>query len=545
MYPANHDNCSTKEPLATVGNKKLAHVSVFVAKNNFLERRIHSPIYNELNELNLIYMPLEFRVGTFSRSLVSAEVISLQKPEDTECLKHGDHVEHWGHVFEWDEHYLTASQLQPWRVKGDPLCDKALEEVFSDINVSVGHDLLECVLRKAAENPSGPAASFLTEVSRIPPERIVASPEELRNAHKFYLKNSVAIMQSLNYFTLAGGFASPGITRVLHSVSYLVESKKDKTEQSQTTKDRTYLRLAETFQFVLEVMGCTTQSDFSQDNFHNYLFPGGDGWKAVLRIRLLHGVARRRALKKLKDAKTDEIPINQEDLAATLGGFSAAPLLCLPRQYPVFLRNKTSIMEEAAFVALWRHVGFYLGVDSYFLLNHFSSPEVATRFLISIICHLLPSKVDSNTFDPPTVPLLQAIANRPPFPKSFEYNSAVSRKLLGNPLSTHLGLPPTTSFRLKLRITRDFFIVQLPVLFGQVYSRKGWDERRLSLTKMGLERLVRFQLGLRQTSYRPRNEQGELDEKVSRLEHSELEPGGREKFIKGWRDLMIEMTLNI
>lgn len=61
-------------------------------------------------------------------------------------------------------------------------------------------------------------------------------------------------------------------------------------------------------------MGCTQPSSAKQD----CLLPGGEGWKAILRVRLLHGIARRRAVKSQSiHHQVGEIPINQEDLAAT------------------------------------------------------------------------------------------------------------------------------------------------------------------------------------------------------------------------------------
>lgn len=144
-------------------------------------------------------------------------------------------------------------------------------------------------------------------------------------------------------------------------------------------------------------------------------------------------------------------------------------------------------------------------------------------------------------FNPPTIEILQATANRPPFPKSFKYNSALSRKLLGDSLSTHLGIPPTISLSTHLHVMFDLIRIQLPVLFGQVYPRKRWEEQRLSLTKIGLERLVRFQLGQRRSAFRPRRESGEIDDKILQLEHCELDAEGRQRLMKGWKRLISEM----
>lgn len=65
------------------------------------------------------------------------------------------------------------------------------------------------------------------------------------------------------------------------------------------------------------------------------LVPGEEGWKSIVRVRLLHAVARRRIMDRVHrhqaidepgipgyDFSADGYPINQEDLAATLASFS-------------------------------------------------------------------------------------------------------------------------------------------------------------------------------------------------------------------------------
>jgi|SRR5882724_4342774 len=93
--------------------------------------------------------------------------------------------------------------------------------------------------------------------------------------------------------------------------------------------DRTYSRILETFQFVLDVMACTKPlatpplKGNSPEKYTGALDPGGEGWKAAIRVRLLHGVARRRIFDRLHSSPTtysvddDGVPINQEDMSAT------------------------------------------------------------------------------------------------------------------------------------------------------------------------------------------------------------------------------------
>ena len=142
---------------------------------------------------------------------------------------------------------------------------------------------------------------------------------------------------------------SSRIVRTLETVSYLVPHiKKGKGGRAQlslddlvaqipkASTDRTFVRLVETMQFVLDVMACTaplgpTQTDAVELEADDggkrcsdrlaYLLPGGEGCKSAVRVRLLHGVARwrvqlRRETEPLLKTN-DSVPISQEELAAT------------------------------------------------------------------------------------------------------------------------------------------------------------------------------------------------------------------------------------
>jgi hypothetical protein len=79
------------------------------------------------------------------------------------------------------------------------------------------------------------------------------------------------------------------------------------------------MRLLETFQFVLEVMDCDPvfpPSKQPRASAEGSLLPGGEAWKSIVRVRMLHGVARSRAVARLA-MTADSTAINQEDLSAT------------------------------------------------------------------------------------------------------------------------------------------------------------------------------------------------------------------------------------
>lgn len=89
------------------------------------------------------------------------------------------------------------------------------------------------------------------------------------------------------------------------------------------------------------------------------LRPGAEGWRATLKVRLMHARLRRMIL---RSGRWDEaawgVPINQHDEAATAVLFSAAVLEGLRR---FGLRVRSS--EAEAYMHLWRWSGWLMGVD--------------------------------------------------------------------------------------------------------------------------------------------------------------------------------------
>src|SRR5271170_5619926 len=99
--------------------------------------------------------------------------------------------------------------------------------------------------------------------------------------------------------TLIPGFSAPKIIEVLLHTSYLTSSSSALTNR----------RLFETTQMVLDAMNDMTPSS-------------GIGFRSVLKVRMLHSHVRLR-LSRSPNFDTEKlgVPINQEDLLATLGAF--------------------------------------------------------------------------------------------------------------------------------------------------------------------------------------------------------------------------------
>ncbi|KAG8745231.1 hypothetical protein FRC12_014626 [Ceratobasidium sp. 428] len=287
-----------------------------------------------------------FLVGKFTKPIVGEDIVYIQNSAETEGLLPGTVCSKWEHVFEWDEHCVKASALEEWRNIADRYCDEALRETFPTPSSSTGVDLLERIERQASSGP-GPAREFMNHVTSLPPENIRASHAQIIRGQAFFYTYSAPILASLMHFSLAGGFASARITRVLHSVSYLVPGKSGESGEysiTQATNDRTFKRLTETLQMILDVMGGSValaerEGQKAASPAHA-LVPGEDGWRSAVRVRLLHGVARRRIMERLNrhqvkpdtpsyDFDADGYPINQEDLAATLASFSIVSIFRL------------------------------------------------------------------------------------------------------------------------------------------------------------------------------------------------------------------------
>ena len=85
-------------------------------------------------------------------------------------------------------------------------------------------------------------------------------------------------------------------------------------------------------------------------------------------------------------------------------------------------------------------------------------------------------------------------------------------------------------------------MAQVPVLFSYVYPRRGWWQKRAALTREVLARVVRFQLGMRRTTFRARTLGGEVGKDVLSMEAVKPDPKGAMRLAREYRALMVEMA---
>ena len=80
------------------------------------------------------------------------------------------------------------------------------------------------------------------------------------------------------------------------------------------------------------------------------MLPGGRGFEACLRVRLLHASVRARLAGRGWDAAAYGVPVNQEDMAATLLAFSYNVLVGVE----LLKGRRLSPADEDAYLHLWR-----------------------------------------------------------------------------------------------------------------------------------------------------------------------------------------------
>lgn len=374
---------------------------------------------------------------------------------------------------------------------------------------------------------------------------------------------------------LGGGFASGRITDVLKSTGYLMDKEEKKAYESDTarekfsdathfylhnyieqgqriieqrtaekkeasgrqrvpaqaSKKRTYKRLLETATFLVDVMDSPeallppingTNAQKNERMGADALQGCGVGWLACSRVRFLHTGVRRRLRDSEHYPSSSGVPINQEDLMATLCAFAVVPLLTLQ------MTGLPPTPDECQdFIAVWRHIGFYMGIEPRLLRRCFRDTSAAQMTFSCISSHhFLPlAKLDGKIPPPPTIgsdfgpskptiktvtgqeelplpalfdfnhgpalPLLWAVADQPPGNLSFSSLCGIARFLLGDSMANATTIPSVSLIQyIGLRIR--LFVLVYPPLFGRYYPRKQWAEELGGNWHSLLRRIVFF-----------------------------------------------------
>jgi hypothetical protein len=216
-------------------------------------------------------------------------------------------------------------ELDRWRRRCDPLGDGVLDAIEAE--GERGRDLLG-ICRRLAQRGDARCATFLDAVRRTPSW---ARPAETRAGQRLFERNGPWILM-LGFPVLIDSYAGANDNKVL--------------VMSGRLGNGAFARLVETARFTAAV--CTRGS----------LAVERAGFRSALSVRLLHAWVRRLCRRAGYDVERYDEPINQEAMCGTLMLFSHGVLTCARR-----MGMRVTEDEAESWHALWRHVGWLLGID--------------------------------------------------------------------------------------------------------------------------------------------------------------------------------------
>jgi ER-bound oxygenase mpaB/B'/Rubber oxygenase, catalytic domain len=373
-------------------------------------------------------------------------------------------------------YHLSQEDLEPYRLLGDEVDDILQTLKDSGTPLGAGDDLLSMMEDARKMNPESRTkveikmSLFLEKYSQLP---AWVDQDQLQRGQEVFLAYLPVASLSLYYRSLVAGFSIPKIAAVVRATAYLSPPSRP---------DQVLQRLLDTGELTTACTGLGLEA----------LLPGGIGWKTALYVRFLHAKVRlslmNRKGKKKWDVEAYGIPINQEDMAATLLAFSVNVLFGIDLISGVTLPRQ----QKLDYLALWRYLGWLLGVETDYGERQQGLPSMdelppldpcgpgvgceipdtimnSNAILQSVIFHLL--EPDESSVE--IAHHLLKITDRKPPSSSFDkipeafyknelfyYRSYNCRRMIGDPLADALELPfhPNPWMRLKIRLKSTFFL---------------------------------------------------------------------------------------
>ncbi|KAL3785731.1 hypothetical protein HJC23_006300 [Cyclotella cryptica] len=387
------------------------HVMVETDENNVWSR-FSNPLrffrFDSLQFASTAWRHAQMLKCTHSNDAQRIKHVNDKKEKEHNCdAPTVQRISHFGsHVNFTPQFHYTKRELEPYRFVGDAELDDLLEYLASNGDCACGafDDVFAyCAnaykLHNSREDTQyvhndkllqyPPPIQFYSHYTAPPPW---VNFSQIQRGIDVFLAYLPAAGCALYYRSLVGGFSIPKIVEVLVATRYLVpgsmrrrdvtgdvegschvrEETKSNDQQgieneqrcSEDDRKRTIERLLDTGGF----MACCFAPPEDRDSTlpASSLRPGGKGWEAALRVRVLHAKVRRSLLQTATrtmgawDVETNGIPINQEDMAATLLAFSVNVLLGIE-----FVAGKPlGVEDQRDYLALWRYLGWLLGVDT-------------------------------------------------------------------------------------------------------------------------------------------------------------------------------------
>lgn len=299
-----------------------------------------------------------------------------------------------------------ATNLLSYRQIGDEYADVLVKQLIAEGKMPLATNFLMLLSHNQQSTHSAdiPDAlqNYLVKLSRLPDW---ADEKQLQIAVAFFEKNIENISMLLGVYSLPYCYAAADGARVL--------------VQSQRIVAQTRRRLAETAQFVLEVL--------RPDAF----LPTGTAFRSIAKVRLYHAVMRYQLLKKGNWNSDWGLPINQMDMAGTNISFSYIVLEGLRK-----IGVSTSFEEAQAYLHYWAVIGEMLGVQA----NLLPANSTEAKKLCDEIVQLSFQKSDAGVLLMQS--LLEAFKATPPFHLLKGFAPTYIRFLVGDKVGDLLEIPP-------------------------------------------------------------------------------------------------------
>lgn len=250
----------------------------------------------------------------------------------------------------------TDAELDAWRQVGDPEADRFVADHFKKESIRPlmaalvqQNNVARTDLADLAIDENEEAEASLQELLKAMAERMPGvTDEDIRIGQDLFEMYGPEILMILGCYSLPAAYSAKKGVQVLATTKFL-----------ELEPDR---RLAETSQIIMDVM---TEG----------LGEGKGGREAAERTRLIHAAIRRLLVEDPDfDTETLGVPINQEDLAATLMTFSYLVLEGLGK-----MNMRVTDEQAQAYIDTWRQVGCLLGIESGLLPQNLEEAEQLTR----------------------------------------------------------------------------------------------------------------------------------------------------------------------
>lgn len=298
----------------------------------------------------------------------------------------------------------TEDALQQWRTVGDPLADRVVAALAAEGSLKNMHDLLGTVREKAARGDAD-CVAFIRHCNTVPDWADFKAMEKGQR-----ILASYAPFMGISLF--AGSLVGGAVFQKMAMVTAMTGMLSGSATQ----------RLTETTAMVTRMA------------FKGEIEPGGKSHEVLARVRLLHSAIRRFLVDSGRFRHPSEVPINQQDLAITLGLFGYLNIRSLLQ-----LGIRLGRDEIDSFILLWRYAGHVLGIDERLLPK--SIEEQQAFFLASLKHQAKPEKLTEKTKC-----ILDEVATtarrdlKVPYPVAQKFLHQVTRYLSGNDYVTGMKI---------------------------------------------------------------------------------------------------------